>query len=340
MSRSDNPSRPSASTCCFLSSLKTFTSARDHSPVAFVAVLDSCCYDWPVFRCPSLAGFGCPPRSRAVDGAGLGEDRRDAARRCLTACGTECAARTADQKVLRHAVRPCAHVGTDTVFSSGSVALARRRRSCGAGSWRTKTRRCSPLPDRMRNRMRRSNCRSKISSACRSFVCPRGHERSSPAAASRSRTRLSAVPLLVQQDTPLPAAVCPHEERMRRSNFRSKSASSCRSSACPRGHECEILQRRRRLAKQALVRHRFRWGTDTMQLAAACPQTEPTASACQRGRARERDHPSARSRCARGRAMRPCERARRRAPLRRAASPRRARRERPARAARMQLDRP
>src|SRR5215831_6287358 len=62
MSRSVQPSRPSASTCCFLSSLKTFTSARDHGPVAFVNVLEICCYDWPVFRCPSLAGFGCPPR--------------------------------------------------------------------------------------------------------------------------------------------------------------------------------------------------------------------------------------------------------------------------------------
>jgi hypothetical protein len=49
--------------------LKTFTSARDHGPVAFVNVLEICCYDWPVFRCPSLAGFGCPPRRVERSGA-------------------------------------------------------------------------------------------------------------------------------------------------------------------------------------------------------------------------------------------------------------------------------
>ena len=60
MSRSDHPSRPSASTCCFLSSLKTFTSARDHGPYAFVNVLDlaattgrfSGVPHWPVLGVP------------------------------------------------------------------------------------------------------------------------------------------------------------------------------------------------------------------------------------------------------------------------------------------------
>jgi hypothetical protein len=60
MSRSDHPSRPSANTCCFLSSLKTFTSARDHGPYAFVNVLDSAATTgrfsgvphWPVLGVP------------------------------------------------------------------------------------------------------------------------------------------------------------------------------------------------------------------------------------------------------------------------------------------------
>ena len=38
--RSVQPSRPSVSTCCFFSWLKTFTSARDHGPDASVNVLE------------------------------------------------------------------------------------------------------------------------------------------------------------------------------------------------------------------------------------------------------------------------------------------------------------
>lgn len=61
--RSDHPSRPSASTCCFFSSLKTFTLGG--GPQSRRRRQTSCAaYDWPVFRCPSLAGFGCPPRPR------------------------------------------------------------------------------------------------------------------------------------------------------------------------------------------------------------------------------------------------------------------------------------
>lgn len=59
---SDQPSRPSASTCCFFSSLKTLLiPAMDHVPTAFVNVPVRYLW-WPVFRCPSVAGFGRPPR--------------------------------------------------------------------------------------------------------------------------------------------------------------------------------------------------------------------------------------------------------------------------------------
>jgi len=59
---SDQPSRPSASTCCFFSSLKTLAiPARELAPIAFVNV-PAPYISWPVLRCPSLAGFGCPPR--------------------------------------------------------------------------------------------------------------------------------------------------------------------------------------------------------------------------------------------------------------------------------------
>src|SRR6266700_4258011 len=61
---SDQPSRPSASTCCFFSSLKTLAiPARELAPIAFVNV-PAPYISWPVLRCPSLAGFGCPPRRR------------------------------------------------------------------------------------------------------------------------------------------------------------------------------------------------------------------------------------------------------------------------------------
>src|SRR4051812_45499984 len=59
---SDQPSRPSASTCCFFSSLKTLAiPARELAPIAFVNV-PAPYISWPGLRCPSLAGFGCPPR--------------------------------------------------------------------------------------------------------------------------------------------------------------------------------------------------------------------------------------------------------------------------------------
>src|SRR5688500_6379874 len=63
---SDQPSRPSASICCFFSSLKTLAIlAGELAPSAFVNV-PAPYISWPVLRCPSLAGFGCPPRAASV----------------------------------------------------------------------------------------------------------------------------------------------------------------------------------------------------------------------------------------------------------------------------------
>lgn len=60
--RSGHPRRPSATTCCFFSSLKTLPiRARSHAPPPFVNV-SSPQLRWPVFSRPSLAGFGRSPR--------------------------------------------------------------------------------------------------------------------------------------------------------------------------------------------------------------------------------------------------------------------------------------
>src|SRR5437016_1883180 len=64
MRRSVQPSRPNAMTWCFFASLKMLAiRRRDHSPGRRVNVLSAYIL-WPVFRCPSMAGFGCPPRYR------------------------------------------------------------------------------------------------------------------------------------------------------------------------------------------------------------------------------------------------------------------------------------
>jgi hypothetical protein len=55
---SDQPSRPSASTCCFFSSLKMLAiPARELAPIAFVNI-PAPYFSWPVLRCPSLAVLG------------------------------------------------------------------------------------------------------------------------------------------------------------------------------------------------------------------------------------------------------------------------------------------
>ena len=59
-----NPSQrpakpPNEMTCCFFSSLKTFTAGG--YPPATVYALGQL-FRWPVFRCTTYAGFGCPPR--------------------------------------------------------------------------------------------------------------------------------------------------------------------------------------------------------------------------------------------------------------------------------------
>src|ERR1700677_5107115 len=61
MRRSGQPSLPSAITCCRFSSFKTLLTRRRLSPVAVNALTQ---FRWPVFSCPSLAGFGCPPRRK------------------------------------------------------------------------------------------------------------------------------------------------------------------------------------------------------------------------------------------------------------------------------------
>src|SRR5678816_739958 len=60
MRRSGQPSRPSAMTCCRFSSLKTLLTSMEGNPSIVLNVLPD--FYWPVFSCPSLAGFGCPPR--------------------------------------------------------------------------------------------------------------------------------------------------------------------------------------------------------------------------------------------------------------------------------------
>jgi hypothetical protein len=63
MRRSDQPSRPNAITCCCLVSSKTLLMAINphRGPTAVNASAHPSW--WPVFRCPRVAGFGCPPRS-------------------------------------------------------------------------------------------------------------------------------------------------------------------------------------------------------------------------------------------------------------------------------------
>ena len=73
MRRSAHPSRPSAMTCCFFSSLKTLLISTEGKPPVVVNVLSQ--LRWPVLRCPSMAGFGCPPRLRMPDVA-LERERR------------------------------------------------------------------------------------------------------------------------------------------------------------------------------------------------------------------------------------------------------------------------
>ena len=47
-------------TCCRFSSLKTLLTSMESNPSIVLNVLPD--IYWPVFSCPSLAGFGCPPK--------------------------------------------------------------------------------------------------------------------------------------------------------------------------------------------------------------------------------------------------------------------------------------
>jgi hypothetical protein len=51
-----HPSVPSVVTCCFFSSLKTSLIPKE--PIRAPIGVNVPGYRWPVFRCPSLAGFG------------------------------------------------------------------------------------------------------------------------------------------------------------------------------------------------------------------------------------------------------------------------------------------
>jgi hypothetical protein len=65
MRRSGQPSRPNARTCCCVSSPKMLVmSAGRPQPPRRRQRLGARLPHWPVFSCPRLAGFGCPPRPR------------------------------------------------------------------------------------------------------------------------------------------------------------------------------------------------------------------------------------------------------------------------------------
>ena len=72
MRRSDHPNRPSATIWWCLSSAKTLLMPRRNAAFLVGVNASSRYSKWPVFSCPLMAGFGCPPRGTAtvVTGAG------------------------------------------------------------------------------------------------------------------------------------------------------------------------------------------------------------------------------------------------------------------------------
>ena len=60
--RSDQPRRPSARTCCRFSAVKTLLMPGRNVPFPTGVNVSGRYPKWPVFKCPSMAGFGCPPR--------------------------------------------------------------------------------------------------------------------------------------------------------------------------------------------------------------------------------------------------------------------------------------
>src|SRR5688572_5916536 len=63
MRRSDHPNRPSATIWWCLSSAKTLLMPRRNAAFPVGVNASSRYSKWPVFSCPLMAGFGCPPRS-------------------------------------------------------------------------------------------------------------------------------------------------------------------------------------------------------------------------------------------------------------------------------------
>jgi hypothetical protein len=73
----DHPRLPKAKTWLFFSSLKTLLiPEQKHVVPAPVNVPDAHPW-WPVFRCPLVAGFGCPPRKEWTERRGDGEDEME-----------------------------------------------------------------------------------------------------------------------------------------------------------------------------------------------------------------------------------------------------------------------
>ena len=64
--RSDQPRRPSARTCCRFSSAKTLLMPGRNSQFPTRVNVSGRYRKWPVFNCPLMAGFGCPPRDNRL----------------------------------------------------------------------------------------------------------------------------------------------------------------------------------------------------------------------------------------------------------------------------------
>ena len=62
--RSDQPRRPRARTCCRFSSAKTLLMPGRNTRFPTGVNVSGRYPEWPVFRCPLMAAFGCPPRPR------------------------------------------------------------------------------------------------------------------------------------------------------------------------------------------------------------------------------------------------------------------------------------
>ena len=126
--RSDHPRRPSARTCCPFSLAKTLLMPSRNVQFPAGVNVSGRYPKWPVFKCPLMAGFGCPPRGRAASVTArphTGADGRPGARSTgamFSVCGgpAPAAAPTGGLKTSRARV-PCPRRG----FAPTSVLIAR-----------------------------------------------------------------------------------------------------------------------------------------------------------------------------------------------------------------------